>query len=271
MKFGMRKGKSGFFTIVVLLMCFVVVIGLAACNKSPSSESAPSSSAPAPSSSEPTPEPTQEEQPPSEEQPDANATQDEEQAEPLALEVAVGTNYELGGSNTGTGAVSLPQLSAGTIGDNGLYYYAASGSGGSVELTPMTLEDSADYGGSYWSYVSESGRKAIIAPLMYDGIGVADPADDKYPVFGLKAPATGNIFVNFNATAYPVEGSESFTFLLTHNGFAEENTLQPDENHQYRIPVTKDDMLYFVFKTNGKSLEGDRVGYYAYFAYTEIQ
>jgi len=179
--------------------------------------------------------------------------------------------YELSGADTGSGAVNLPQLSSGTVGDYGLYYYAASGSGSGVDLTPMTLAYDEDYGGEYWSYVSGSGREAMIAPLMYDGIGVADPSDDKYPVIGLKAPETGTMLVGFNATGYPAAGSDGFTFKLTRNGFAAGQTIQPDENNQYWVSVTKGDMIYFVFKTNGTSVEGDRSGYYAYFAYTDIQ
>ncbi|GAA2580117.1 hypothetical protein GCM10010399_07370 [Dactylosporangium fulvum] len=179
--------------------------------------------------------------------------------------------YELSAANTGTGVPNLAKLSTGAVGDHGVYYFAAAGSGQGTTLTLMSRGSDTAMGGEYWYHDDGAGRRSLVAPLLYPGIGVADPGSTTYPVIGFKAPESGWMVARFSATAYPQPGSGGFTLTVCHNGFGPECEVSKEAGDEYWAKVLKGDMLYLVFRTNGTTVPGDRCGYYAWVAYADVE
>lgn len=179
--------------------------------------------------------------------------------------------YEACASDSGAGMTNLPKMSNGRQGDNGLYYFAASGTGEATALSLMSRGSSATYGGEYWFHTDSGGRRSVIAPLMYPGIGVADPGASTYPVIGFRAPESGWMVARFSSTGYPQPGSDGFTMHMSLNGFADANLIPKGSGDEHWVKVMRGDMIYMAFRTNGATVAGDRCGYYAWLAYADIE
>ncbi|WP_053202454.1 hypothetical protein [Jiangella muralis] len=184
---------------------------------------------------------------------------------------AARVRYELSGAGTGTGVPNLAKLSTGAVGDHGVYYFAATGSGAGTTLTLMSRATDPAMGGEYWYHDDGGGRRSLVAPLLYPGIGVADPGSTTYPVIGFRAPESGWLVARFSATAYPQPGSDGFTLTMCHNGFGPDHEVPKDAGDEHWVKVLEGDLIYLVFRTNGATVTGDRCGYYAWVAYADVE